>query len=186
MEEALQMGGMTEQDAIDRKRIRIAMSFRKGDLYMGSLATAGLYRVLGLSYGADGFQEALDAASRSQLDAMLASCKPYLDRMDALTQKTYAQPWKDRVQQNARKNEGREVLRQAFGPQQKIRVVVPLNGPFNDLIIITTTGNYPAVIGTTTIRNAVRDALIEMQKEQLVHLTRYYDEPRIVIEVTLN
>lgn len=69
------------KDDHDRELIRAAMDYRLGDFYMGSMATAGLYHTLGLSYGSKGFDEALQGATRDQLDALLAKCKFYIEFM---------------------------------------------------------------------------------------------------------
>lgn len=62
------------------------MRYRSGPgdvntFYMSQTAIAGLYRILGLSYGGPNFDTTLNSASRKQLDDMLAICRPVLAYM---------------------------------------------------------------------------------------------------------
>jgi len=65
---------MTKDDQ-DRASIRYAMAYRSNDIYMGSMALAELYHILGLSFGASGFDEALNQATRQQLNKLLTKCE---------------------------------------------------------------------------------------------------------------
>lgn len=60
----------------DADRALILVTMRNPD--MGSMALAGLYHVLALDYGSAGFQQSLNAASRTQLDVLLEKCRHYL------------------------------------------------------------------------------------------------------------
>jgi len=68
---------MTKDDQ-DRASIRYAMAYRSNDIYMGSMALAELYHILGLSFGASGFDEALNQATRQQLNKLLTKCENVL------------------------------------------------------------------------------------------------------------
>ena len=70
----------------DKELIRRAMEYRSGSdscnsLYMGSMATAGLYHILGLQYGKGGFDEALEKARRKQVDQLLKACDNIIEYM---------------------------------------------------------------------------------------------------------
>jgi len=74
--------------AEDRALIREAMVYRSGEdscnsVYMGSMAIAGLYHVLGLRYGEGNFAEALEKAGRKKVDALLKECKSMIVYMRA-------------------------------------------------------------------------------------------------------
>ena len=69
---------LNEADASERQPDRSPQAdhdrglIRKAQAGMGSMGVAGLYHILGLGYGAEGFDAALRDASRSQLDRLLA------------------------------------------------------------------------------------------------------------------
>jgi hypothetical protein len=66
----------------DRARIRAAMQYRKGDFYMGSMATAHLMSIFGVTYGKPGLDAKIDSANRETLDKALAYCAPFLQAME--------------------------------------------------------------------------------------------------------
>jgi len=75
-----------KSDAEVRALILEAMKYnqhpqRVNTVYMGSMAVAGLYQELGLRYGQQGFNEALEKAPRATLDTMLKKCRPYIEDM---------------------------------------------------------------------------------------------------------
>lgn len=63
---------IADQDDQDREIIRVAKNL------MAPIATAPLYRALGLRYGMEGFDEALNLASRKQLDTLVTHCRHYV------------------------------------------------------------------------------------------------------------
>ena len=70
----------------DKELIRRAMVYRSGSdscnsMYMGSMSTARLYYILGLKYGDVGFDEALEDATRKQLDKLLEACDNIIEYM---------------------------------------------------------------------------------------------------------
>ena len=70
----------------DKELIRRAMKYRSGpdscnSYYMGGIELAHLYRILGIVYGRFGFDEALEKASRKQLNYLLESCSGMLKYM---------------------------------------------------------------------------------------------------------
>jgi hypothetical protein len=73
-------------DDEDRALIRAAMAYRSGadsinEVYLGSMAKAGLYHVLGLRLTSEDFDKALDQANRMQLDLLLSGCKHVIEYM---------------------------------------------------------------------------------------------------------
>lgn len=70
-----------------RRLIRLAMTGPGvanpyNSFYMGSMATSTLMGIFGVSYGAAGFDEALDAADERKLSIGLTYCQPYLEALE--------------------------------------------------------------------------------------------------------
>ena len=72
--------------ALDKRLIREAMEYNQdrrhvNEVYLGSLAVAGLYHVLKIRYGQPGFAEALEAADQPTVDVLIERCKSVIDHM---------------------------------------------------------------------------------------------------------
>jgi hypothetical protein len=83
MRSELSQSALSKDDE-DRSLIRAAMVYRGGDadsVSMGSQAIAGLYPILGLSYGEGGFNKYLETATRAQIDALLTRCSSVIQHM---------------------------------------------------------------------------------------------------------
>jgi len=69
-----------------RKLIKAAAKYRSGSdscnsVYMGSMATASLMRILGGSYGEDSLNDLLEKADAGRITSALEFCDPYIRRM---------------------------------------------------------------------------------------------------------
>jgi len=72
--------------AQDKQTILDAMAYRSGEslintVYLGSLATAGLYATLGIAYGRSDFKAALEKADQKTVDKLLEQCQSIISYM---------------------------------------------------------------------------------------------------------